>query len=225
MFAFLRQNANTPTFFVSLSMADTRWIELLDLLQEVSGNAEKKKDSESLTFDEKVNLIRNDPITCVRYFMHRRRSLFNHILLSKRETLGKIKDFFGVIEFQHRGSPHCHFLVWLENPPSGDSFDELVEFIDQYVSTDISVLSEQVQSFQSNMHSLRCQKKSKKSSKKIWTCAFGFPRPPFPRTHILSPLSERVTKEERKALRQKLQSIVAHLENPNLEEDISFIMF
>ncbi|VDI23871.1 Hypothetical predicted protein [Mytilus galloprovincialis] len=40
------------------------------------------------------------------------------------------------VEFQQRGSPHIHILIWIENAPvyESDSNEDVVAFIDKYVS-------------------------------------------------------------------------------------------
>ena len=45
-------------------------------------------------------------------------------------VLGSIQDFFYRVEFQHRGSPHIHMLVWVgEAPKYGISTsDSLVDY-------------------------------------------------------------------------------------------------
>ena len=37
--------------------------------------------------------------------------------MSELSPLGKIKDWFYRVEYQQRGSPHVHMLIWLENAP------------------------------------------------------------------------------------------------------------
>lgn len=58
------------TFFITLSAAETLWKDLLRILmQTVKGipNA----DVDNLSFEEKAELIRKDPVTCALYFDHR----------------------------------------------------------------------------------------------------------------------------------------------------------
>ena len=50
--------------------------------------------------------------------------------------LGKIKDWFYRVEYQQRGSPHIHMLIWLENAPAFgvDQDDEVTKFIDNIIT-------------------------------------------------------------------------------------------
>ena len=68
-----------------------------------------------LTWQEKTKLLQKDPVTCSRYFEHRVQEFLNTILKGDCEPIGKVKDYFYRVEFQQRGSPHIHMLVWIEN--------------------------------------------------------------------------------------------------------------
>ena len=50
-----------------------------------------------------------------------------HDLLDK-QVLGKYQVHIDVIEFQKRGAPHCHNLIWIEN------FDKTPQNIDNVIS-------------------------------------------------------------------------------------------
>ena len=45
--------------------------------------------------------------------------------------LGKIVDWLYRVEYQQRGSPHIHMLIWLENAPTFgiDSDQKVITFI------------------------------------------------------------------------------------------------
>ena len=61
-----------PTFFLTLSAAETKWPELLHILKEIL-DGDKLSDDEiiELQWSERADLIRRDPVTCARYFDHR----------------------------------------------------------------------------------------------------------------------------------------------------------
>ena len=106
-----------PTFFLTLSAAETKWPELLLILKEILDDYELTTDAVlELQWNERAELIRRDPVTCVRYFDHRSKELFK-ALRSKVRRLGKLTDFYMRIEFQQRGSHHVHSLLWIENAP------------------------------------------------------------------------------------------------------------
>ena len=72
-----------------------------------------------LTFEEKAELIRSDPVTCMRHFEHKFRSLLNLILKPEGGVFSPyaLVDFFTRLEFQMRGSPHSHGLYWIKDAP------------------------------------------------------------------------------------------------------------
>lgn len=61
-----------PTWFCSLSAAETKWSDLLKILGKLVKNVEYTDDDiKNLTWTEKCELIQGDPVTCTRYFDHR----------------------------------------------------------------------------------------------------------------------------------------------------------
>ena len=118
IFAMIRQ-LSLPTWFMSLSAADAKWTDLLKMLAKLNNGVDyTDKDIEGLTWQEKTKLVQKDPVTCSRYFDHRVQEFLNNILKSNCELIGKLRDFFYRVEFQQRGSPHIHMLVWIENAPT-----------------------------------------------------------------------------------------------------------
>ena len=66
IFAMIRQ-LSLPTWFMSLSAADTRWTDLLKMLAKLNnGVSYTDKDIEELTWQEKTKLVQKDPVTCSR---------------------------------------------------------------------------------------------------------------------------------------------------------------
>jgi hypothetical protein len=62
-------------------------------------------------------LIRKDPVTCARHFQHQVRKFINGVLLNPLSVIGKVQENFYKVEFQMRGSPHIHMLLWVEDSP------------------------------------------------------------------------------------------------------------
>ena len=195
IFAMIRQ-LSLPTWFMSLSAADTRWTDLLKMLAKLNdGIYYSEKELENLSWQEKTKLVQKDPVTCSRYFDHRVQEFLNTVLKSSCEPIGKLLDYFYRVEFQQRGSPHIHMLVWIENAPTleTNSEREIVQFVDKYLTcnTDNEKTANLV-GLQSHKHSRTCRKKGKP------ICRFGFPLPPLPRTMLLYPLEEDVDKYKKK---------------------------
>ena len=161
-FAMIRQ-LFLPTWFMSLSAADSRWTDLLRMLAKFNDGIEYlEKELENLTWQEKTKLVQKDPVTCSRYFDHRVQEFLSTILKSSCEPIGKVRDYFYRVEFQQRGSPHIHMLIWVENAPTleTNSEDEIIQFVDQYLtcSTDNEKTANLV-NLQSHKHSRTCRKK------------------------------------------------------------------
>lgn len=125
-----------PTWFMSLSAADTRWNDLIRALGVLNDGKEyTDEEIDSMTWFEKSKLVQKDPITCSRYFDHRFRMFMNSVLRSDHHPIGIVKDFFYRTEFQQRGSPHIHMIVWIENAPKyhENNEQEIVNYVDNYL--------------------------------------------------------------------------------------------
>ena len=69
--AMLRQ-LGWPCFFLTLSAAETEWTELLMILCKVLDKKDiTEEEADKLRWQEKIRLIKGDPVTCARYFDHR----------------------------------------------------------------------------------------------------------------------------------------------------------
>ena len=103
----------------------TKWVELLRILKSTV-DKEDNADIRDLDFQEKARLICSDPVTCALYFYHRFKELKKTWNNPVDGPFGshKIKEIYYRIEFQHRGSPHVHMLIWLENAPVYDPDDQ-----------------------------------------------------------------------------------------------------
>ena len=211
IFAMIRQ-LSLPTWLMSLSAADTKWTDLLKMLAKLNnGVSYTDIDIEGLTWQEKNKACSERPSDI--YFDHRVQEFLNTILKSNCEPIGKLRDFFYRVEFQQRGSPHIHMLVWIDNAPSleKNSEEEIVQFVDKYLTC--SVNDEETAQFvelQTHKHSRTCRKKGKA------ICRFGFP---LPQTRLLYPLEEKVDQFKKKY--SELQRAM----NESRDNDVSFVEF
>ncbi|XP_033756117.1 uncharacterized protein LOC117338862 [Pecten maximus] len=185
VFAMIRQ-IGLPTWFMSLSSADTRWNELLKTLAVLSGTPCSDQQIRNMTWSEKVKLVQKDPVTCSRYFDQRVQVFMNTVLKSEHAPIGSVTDTFQRIEFQNRGSPHVHMMIWTENAPKYniDSEEDIIRYVDKHVTCSLAV-DDDMQEFikmQVHKHSKTCKKGGRS------VCRFGFPLPPLPNTMLLEPL-------------------------------------
>lgn len=199
VFAMIRQHG-VFTFFITLSAAESHWPELLKILKKTIDN-EDDADVSNLTFMEISRLIRSDPVTCAHYFQHRIKQIFKTWTNSFEGPFGTqvIKNMFYRIEFQHRGSPHVHLILWLEDSPSFSSdeplgFHVIESFVDQFITTNSS--DSEIQDF-IKLQYHKCTITCKKTLRGKVSCRFGAPFLPMDRTRVLLPLKENeITPEE-----------------------------
>lgn len=108
------------SFFITLSAAETKWSELLVILSKIVKGIDITSDEvEALRFDQKAELIRLNPVTCMRHFDHKYRAILTDLFKKQNGVFRPHKDvdFYSRIEFQRRGSPHSHGLYWINNAP------------------------------------------------------------------------------------------------------------
>ena len=184
IFAMIRQ-LGPASLFCSFSSAETQWTHLLRILGKLVNNKEYT-ELENLNWEEKCKLIQSDPVTCARHFDYQRNQFLRNFLMSSLAPLGKIADWFYRVEYQQRGSPHIHMLIWLEDAPvfGVDNDDKVIAFIDKIICckrpTDNPELLKLVNR-QVHRHSHTCREKSKTQ------CRFNYPQPPMWSTKILYP--------------------------------------
>jgi hypothetical protein len=69
-------------FFITLSAAESKWNELLVTLSSfINGKDINEDDAAKLTKEEKRELIRSDPVTCMRHFDYKLRLLINKLIV------------------------------------------------------------------------------------------------------------------------------------------------
>lgn len=104
----------SPTLFVTLSPADLFWPELFQAIDpSLSVN-----DISKLSQTDRQKMLSANPVKAAIFFQTRFRGFFKHILNGSQKPLGKITDFWWRVEFQGRGSPHIHMLLWIQDAPS-----------------------------------------------------------------------------------------------------------
>lgn len=183
-----------PTAFMTLSANEIGWPDLLTLLHKL---AEEKEDVQNfiaseLSFIQKSSLINNDAVTCAIYF-NKLVNVIMTILQSKKfSPFGKFRviNYFLRIEFQHRGSPHAHILLWLDNAPTdilGEEQKQAIEMINSLVSVSTSEASGNIKLL-THKHTFTCYKKIGSNSGQ--KCRFEAPFMPCKSTMILIPMEK-----------------------------------
>jgi hypothetical protein len=164
----------TPTFFFTISAADMQWPDLIQTIARQYGTILSDEDVKGLSYDERCTWLRSNPVTAVRHFHYRLETFFKHVIMSGSKPLGDVVDYAIRVEFQARGSPHAHTLLWVKDAPQIgiQEDDEVKQFVQKHIYCcipDIEKHAELVLKLQKHSHSSYCRKKG--------TCRFGYPKP------------------------------------------------
>ncbi len=95
-----------PTWFCSFSAADMRWPELMNTILKQQSDPKRIND---LDWNEKCTILRSNHVTVAKMFDKRFHKFLKDVLMSKAAPIGKVKDYFYIVEFQQRSSPDTHF--------------------------------------------------------------------------------------------------------------------
>lgn len=167
-----------PTFFLTVSTDDIGSIDILTAMWKSSRDDPVPPNIQSLPYDKRRELLNSNPVAAARHFNLRTQELIK--LLTSDPTIfgGRVIDYTFRVEFQDRGSPHLHSLIWVENAPDFAT-PEGIAFIDANVSCklDGGELTDIVRRYQTHKHTATCFKKEK-------SCRFGFPREPVAKTSL-----------------------------------------
>ncbi|GFW62552.1 ATP-dependent DNA helicase [Trichonephila clavipes] len=177
-----------PSIFMTLSAAENRWFDLIKHLVHIHENRIlTESEFETMTTTARNKLISNDPVTCALYFEHKVKELWKTFSCTEG-PFGKlvIKHFYQRTEFQQRGSPHFHVLLWLEGCPrfDGNNAPEVEAFIDTLITCSGE---HSFSGLQRHKHTFTCLKKTRRQDNEY--CRFNIPFFPMDRTRILLPLA------------------------------------
>ena len=94
-----------PTWFMSLSAADTKWVDLIEILREGEDDRYKDVPVEDLPWTYTAELVSKNPVICARYFNNRSEKFIRNVLMSDHNPIGIVQDYAYRVEFQFRGAP------------------------------------------------------------------------------------------------------------------------
>ena len=85
---------------------------------------------------QRLNTLKENPVPVDQMFESRIEGFFCYFLLSKANPLEPISEYIQKIEFQVRGTPHAHCLLWVKDAPRVDenSDEEVCKFVDRYIN-------------------------------------------------------------------------------------------
>jgi hypothetical protein len=148
---------------------------------------------------------------------------FKEFIAGKANPIGELQDYMIRIEFQARGSPHAHTILWIKEAPKLDvnTDEEVISFIDKYQTCVIpdeenTDLRNLVLSMQKLVHSSTCRKRG--------SCRFRFPHPPSGKTLIAKPPDESdrtILRNVLKTNQEVLPKVRELMEDKNIPEEIT----
>ena len=165
----------SPTLFLTFSCAEYESPDITEYLRRVN--------DVSPSYDI-GKLCTVDPISVSRKFSLKFHAFF-HTIVVKGEVLGKVEHFYWKKEYQARGAPHYHVLLWIGDAPviGRDDPEKVLAWIQERVTCHIPdkesdpELHRLVTRYQTHKCSAYCKRRQKCASNTFVTrCRFGFPR-------------------------------------------------
>jgi hypothetical protein len=200
-----------PTWFMTLSCADLRWPELFQIIAKTKGNDLTDEEVEALSYHERCSMLNLNPVIVAKHFQYRVETFFRDVLLANANPIGKIVYYALRIEFQMRGSPHLHALIWTSDCPelTNNTKDAYIDYIDQNVQAYLPdketdpQLYDLVKTYQTHNHSKTCRKY------KNVACRFNFGHFFTDRTIVAEPLAEDMDDEIKSNILTRRQEILS----------------
>ena len=163
-----------PTLFLTFSCAEYDSVDIDRYLRKVN-KVPKSYPIERLCIE--------DPISVSRKFSQKFHNFFDTVLI-KGAVLGEVTHSFWKKEYQSRGAPHYHVLLWIKDAPviGVDPEHVVTEWIDRRISCHIPdekgspELHHLITKYQLHKCSNYCRHKKKYGSAYVTHCKFGFPR-------------------------------------------------
>ena len=111
----------SPTLFRTLSCAEYDSLDIATYLRKVNN----VPDSYPIG-----KLCTEDPVSVSRKFSQKLHDFFQTVII-KGQVLGCVSHYFFKKEYQARGAPHYHILLWIDGAPVAgtDSNDEVLQWI------------------------------------------------------------------------------------------------
>ena len=213
-----------PTWFMTLSCADLRWPDLFQIIARTQGKDISDDEVDKLSYKEKCDMLNLNPVVVAKHFQYRVETFFKEVLLSKANPIGKIVNYAFRIEFQMRGSPHLHALIWTSDSPklNSDNKQAYIDYIDKHVQAFLPNretephLHDLVKTYQKHSHSKTCRKY------KNTRCRFNFGQFFTNRTIVAEPLSDDIdeglkmkTLEKQNEILISVKEIIDDVLNPS----------
>ena len=200
-----------PTWFMTLSCADLRWPELFQIISKLQGKNMSNEEIEALSYNDRCTMLNLNPVIVAKHFQYRVETFFTEVLLSSAKPIGKIVYYALRIEFQMRGSPHLHALIWTSDCPklTHDNKQAYLDFVEQHVQANLPsdkedpLLHDLVKTYQKHTHSKTCRKY------KNIQCRFNFGHFFTKSTILAEPLSDDIDEERKMTVLSRRKAILS----------------
>ena len=168
------QEWGSPTLFLTFSCAEYDSPDISTYLRKVNNVS----DSYPIG-----RLCCEDPISVSRKFSQKFHAFFNTVILKGR-VLGGVSHYFFKKEYQARGAPHYHVVLWIDGAPTigKDKPEKVLQWVQERITCRIPdektnpELSRLVTKYQLHKCSSYCKRTKKYGGAFITRCKFGFPR-------------------------------------------------
>ena len=185
----------SPTLFLTFSCAEYESPDITEFLRKVNDVPPSYNIGK---------LCVEDPVSVSRKFSLKFHAFFNKVIL-KGQVLGTVDHFYWKKEYQNRGAPHYHVLLWIRDAPVIDRDDpeKVLDWIQDRITCHIPdeqgspELHRLVTRYQLHKCSKYCRRwKRCGKTAFITRCKFGFPRPVC-ETAQLNPVQESLKSRNR----------------------------
>ena len=164
----------SPSLFLTFSCAEYDSPDIASYLQKVNDVPDGYPIGK---------LCAEDPLSVSRKFSKKFHDFFEVVII-KGEVLGKVDHFFWKKEYQMRGAPHYHVLLWINEAPviGVDSEITVLKWIQERITCRIPdkdtnpELHRLVTKYQMHKCSSYCKRTVKVGGAFLTRCIFGFPR-------------------------------------------------
>ena len=119
----------SPTFFLTLTCAEYDSADISQYLRTVNNVPQSYNIA---------RLCTEDPISVSRQFSYKFHDFFN-IVIMKWAVLGTVDHYYWKKEYQMRGAPHYHIVLWIRDSPvlGRDSPEKVLSFIQERITCHI----------------------------------------------------------------------------------------
>ncbi|CAH0380811.1 unnamed protein product, partial [Bemisia tabaci] len=170
-------NYGPATFFFTFSPSLYDDPEVDEYLRKMRGDEEKGKTTSVL--------IAEDAISIAQFCDQKLKAMMNFLTASKDGPLGEVIHYHVRREYQSRGAPHFHILLWIKDAPilGKASSEDVATFIQKHITCSVPdaktfpELHKKVVTYQTHRDNRYCTRMKQFKDGKLPVCRFGFPRP------------------------------------------------